>query len=218
MSNEPMKKSTKERLIEAAGQLFAEKGLKETTVRDICELAGANVAAVNYYFGDKEKLHEEVISYIVNRIKELPIESILEKIDSPEDRIHEFVRIMLLHRFSPMPSEWEGKLFAEHMIKSNGLVRSHIMERISKVQTIMIQIVAELLGPEATPEMIKLCSFSIISQFVFYFNMHAPHSPMPDESKIEMTSEVIDTIARHIADFSVAGIKRIKNKGAPAPL
>ncbi len=217
MSNEPIKKSTKERLIEAAGQLFAEKGLKETTVRDICELAGANVAAVNYYFGDKEKLHEEVISYIVNRIKELPIESILEKIDSPEDRIHEFVRIMLLHRFSPMPSEWEGKLFAEHMIKSNGLVRSHIMERISKVQTIMIQIVAELLGPDATTETIKLCSFSIISQFTFYFAMHAPHSPIPEENKIEMTSEAIEAIARHIADFSVAGIKRIKNKGAPAP-
>jgi AcrR family transcriptional regulator len=212
MSNEPTERSTKERLIEAAGKLFAEKRFKDTTVRDICELAGANVAAVNYYFGDKVKLHEEVISYIVNKIRELPIESILEKIDSPEDRLHELVRIMLLHRFSPKPSEWEGKLFAQHMIESNGLVRSHIIERIGKVQTIMMQIVSELLGPNATPEMIKLCSFSIISQFIFYFAMHAPHSPMPEESKIEMTSEAIDTIARHIADFSVAGIKRIKNR------
>ena len=214
MSNEPTEKSTKERLIEAAGQLFAEKGFKETTIRDICELAGANVAAVNYYFGDKDKLHEEVISYIVNKIKEIPLESILEKIDLPEGRLHELVRIMLLHRFSPMPSEWEMRLFAQHMIKSDGLVRSHIIERIGKVQTIMMQIVAELLGPEATPEMIKLCSFSIISQFTFYFAMHAPQSPMPEENKIEMTSEAIDTIARHIADFSVAGIKRIKNKEA----
>ena len=63
-----IEQSTKKRLIEAAGSLFADKGFKETTVRDICEQAGANVAAVNYHFGDKEKLYGEVINLIIKML------------------------------------------------------------------------------------------------------------------------------------------------------
>src|SRR5262245_23644582 len=52
---------TRERILEAAGELFAERGFEGTTVRDICQAAGANVAAVNYYFRDKERLYTEAV-------------------------------------------------------------------------------------------------------------------------------------------------------------
>src|SRR3954468_6586493 len=50
---------TKARLLEAAGEEFAEKGFECATVRSICQRAGANLAAVNYHFGDKERLYVE---------------------------------------------------------------------------------------------------------------------------------------------------------------
>ena len=52
---------TKARLLEAAGEEFAEKGFELARVRAICERAGANLAAVNYHFGDKEQLYVEVL-------------------------------------------------------------------------------------------------------------------------------------------------------------
>src|ERR1017187_4978540 len=54
---------TRRQLFEAAGAVFAEAGSRETTVREICRRAGANVAAVNYHFGDKETLYLEVLRY-----------------------------------------------------------------------------------------------------------------------------------------------------------
>ena len=52
---------TKARLLEAAGEEFAEKGFELARVRAICERAGANLAAINYHFGDKEQLYVEVL-------------------------------------------------------------------------------------------------------------------------------------------------------------
>src|SRR5688572_30958106 len=52
---------TKTRLLEAAGEIFAEFGYRAATVRQICDKARANVAAVNYYFGDKEQLYLAVL-------------------------------------------------------------------------------------------------------------------------------------------------------------
>ncbi len=53
--------STRDRIVEAAGVLFARRGFEATTIRDICQAAGANVAAVNYYFRDKERLYIEAV-------------------------------------------------------------------------------------------------------------------------------------------------------------
>ena len=54
---------TRNRLLNAAGEVFAEKGFKSATVRAICDRAGANIAAVNYHFGDKEHLYSEVLRF-----------------------------------------------------------------------------------------------------------------------------------------------------------
>ena len=60
--------STRERLIAAAGAVFARDGFQRAGVRDICGLAGANVASVKYYFGNKEGLYRETI---LQGVKEL---------------------------------------------------------------------------------------------------------------------------------------------------
>jgi AcrR family transcriptional regulator len=56
-----MTDDTKNRLLEAAGQVFSEKGYELATVREICDRAEANVASVNYYFGDKQRLYTDAV-------------------------------------------------------------------------------------------------------------------------------------------------------------
>ncbi len=52
--------STKERILGAAEALFAQRGFDGASLRQLTSSAGVNLAAVNYHFGSKEKLVEEV--------------------------------------------------------------------------------------------------------------------------------------------------------------
>ena len=52
--------STKERILSAAERLFAERGFAETSLREVTSRADVNLAAVNYHFGSKSNLVNEV--------------------------------------------------------------------------------------------------------------------------------------------------------------
>src|SRR6185295_8023939 len=53
--------TTRQQLLEAAGQIFAQKGFDRTTGKEICDRAGANAAAINYYFQGMEGLYQAVV-------------------------------------------------------------------------------------------------------------------------------------------------------------
>jgi AcrR family transcriptional regulator len=56
-----MNLTTRERLLQAATRLFADNGYRGASVRDICNLAGANPGAVSYHFGGKRQLYRAVL-------------------------------------------------------------------------------------------------------------------------------------------------------------
>lgn len=60
LSSSHTDENTRKRVLEAATELFATKGYNRTSIREICQLAEANVAAVHYHFNDKASLYREV--------------------------------------------------------------------------------------------------------------------------------------------------------------
>src|ERR1700676_2168363 len=75
---------TRDKLIEAAGYVFAERGYRAATIREISRRAGANVAAVNYTFGDKMGLYTEVLRHSVRAAQTAAMSAALDTGLSPE--------------------------------------------------------------------------------------------------------------------------------------
>src|SRR5947199_10001720 len=65
-------RDTRQRLLEAAGEVFAERGFRDATTQEICRRADANIAGVHYHFGDKEELYRTVIQYAEERTAQRP--------------------------------------------------------------------------------------------------------------------------------------------------
>lgn len=55
-------RSTAERIVKVATRVFAEKGYEGTSTKEICRLAGVNLAAIHYHFKSKENLYKHIIS------------------------------------------------------------------------------------------------------------------------------------------------------------
>lgn len=101
-------------IIETAEKLFAAKGFDGTSVRDIADAAGINVAMISYYFGSKEKLMEALfevkIGKVQMRVEELlkdtsitPIEKVYILVDEHIERVmksQQFYRIMICEQAS----------------------------------------------------------------------------------------------------------------------
>jgi AcrR family transcriptional regulator len=99
-------RDTRERLIEAAGRLFADYGFKKVTVRDIVAAAHANIAAVNYHFGDKLGLYREVVEAAIAAQETTTRESREAGEGLPADeRLRSFIRIFV-GRAMKHPQSW----------------------------------------------------------------------------------------------------------------
>ena len=85
-------RSTRAIVLEAAGKVFAERGFAEATSKEICERAGTNGAAVNYYFGGKEGLYEEVLIEAHRQMLSLEdLNMIIASEAAPEEKLRVFL-------------------------------------------------------------------------------------------------------------------------------
>lgn len=93
-------------ILEAAGRVFAERGFSDVTGKEICERANVNSAAVNYYFGGKEKLYAAVLREAHRQLlSQDDINKIAESDSPPEEKLRAFIA-RLVHTASASADLW----------------------------------------------------------------------------------------------------------------
>jgi TetR/AcrR family transcriptional regulator, regulator of cefoperazone and chloramphenicol sensitivity len=198
---------TREKLIEAAAKVFAERGFYKATIREICRRAGANVAAVNYTFGDKLGLYTEVLRDSVRASELARITAALNAAASPEEIVRTMIRVRLQSLCGSDRSDSAFQILMHEFSQPTPAMKRMIEEAMRPVYERTLRAVAEIIGRPPEDEKTKLCHNSIIGQVVFYKISRPMLSQLQPE--IKLTPEQLERIAEHIADFSLTYLKSI---------
>src|SRR4051794_25089123 len=97
---------TRAKLLQAAGQVFAEVGYHAATIRKICARAGTNIALVNYHFRDKLGLYTEVLRQSVCADQLEAVRTLLSQGAPPEDILRAVVRARLQSVYGGDRPDW----------------------------------------------------------------------------------------------------------------
>ena len=195
---------TRTRLIEAAGEVFAEKGFQAATVREICSRAGANLAAVNYYFGDKKRLYVEVVGYAhrglsAHFVPPSPPDA------PPAERLRQFIdqSLVSLEQDEEGPA-WGRRLMMREMSEPTEACATLVDQYVRPKAEALRQILAELLPPGTSEVEGHLIAYSIVGQCLF----HRLHRPVIAILLGEDTDRTLDVsrVADHITRFTLAAL------------
>lgn len=198
---------TRQRLLEAAGECFAEMGFRGASVRDICARAGANVAAVKYHFGDKERLYSEVLRYAhVCAIDKYPPDGGLPAGTPAKQRLHGFVKSFLLRILDEGRPAWHGKIMSREMAEPTAAMDELVERQIRPQFSCLFGLVKELVGARVSESTIRHCCNSVVGQCLFY-HFGRPVAERLSGERFGMKD--VDALAEHITRVSLAGLRAV---------
>jgi AcrR family transcriptional regulator len=203
-------KTTKS-LLAAASVVFAEKGYRDATIPEICKLAGANVAAVNYHFGDKETLYKEAWRHSVSEsLKAHPPDGGVSNSAPSKERLRGQVAA-LLHRIADENNK-EFLFVQKELANPTGLLDEVTQEELRPLYEKIETLVRELLGPSASNMEVQFCVISIIGQCIN--PMVAIKGRKRNRENKDFPPEVddIEAYSNHVVKFSLGGIRTIRDE------
>ncbi|OQY03968.1 MAG: hypothetical protein B6I22_10445 [Desulfobacteraceae bacterium 4572_123] len=203
-------KETRSRILGCACEIFAEKGYQTAKVADICQLAGANVAAVNYYFGDKATLYTEAWQQAFKKCSELALPDVTGT--SPEEQLRIHIH-SLLQNFTDQSDRGQfTRLYLMELTNPTGLIHNIWHELIEPRRQIILEVIRSIMETKADDEAVFFCEMSIISQ------CRALMTTRPSDMEYMLgqpiSSDLIMRLADHITRFSLAGIKAVVKRKA----
>ena len=147
-------RSTRAVVLEAAGKVFAERGFAEATSKEICERAGTNGAAVNYYFGGKEGLYEEVLIEAHQQMLSLEdLNRIITSEATPEEKLRVFLKHII--RTAMNASElWGIRIFLRELASPSPFVPKFITTAVFPKSQKLRELIRDITGlPPDSPAM-----------------------------------------------------------------
>ncbi len=199
---------TKNKLLEAACKVFAEKGYKNTKVADICNLAGANVASVNYYFGDKTTLYAEAWRYAYHKFACLP--PAIPPEGTPEEQLRSLITTLMENYLEKGGKGYFTRLYMMELANPTGLIKDAWHELIEPRRQKLLGIIRKIIGPDADPEDVIFCEMSIINQCRVLLTIS--RSDLEYLLGQPVSPDLVERLADHIFKFSLAGIKAIAHE------
>lgn len=195
------------KLLDAAGRVFADKGFAQATVREIVAQAGMkNIAAINYYFGDKAALYEAALRHAFHcRIPEAMQAPPWKSDMSPADKLRDLIRVIVERMVAPT-EDWRMRFLLREMQNPSAAGANLVRDFIRPIYQLIWSVLREIV-PDVDQRKLHLLSFSIVGQ-CFYHKVARSviRLVVGDEEQATYTPE---RIADHVAEFSLRALQQM---------
>ena len=204
-----------DRLVDSAEELFCERGFKGTSIRDIAADAGCNIASVNYYFGSKEKLYQEVWHRHLIPMRDARIASINNVMSQVgarpdiEDLLRSFADTFVGSMVDTNITSRLSKLMAREYIDSH-LPTSMFVDEVMKPTINAMHVALMKTCPDLDESKIPLIVFSIVGQLVHLVHVTTMFEQGGEDLDIPILD--LDEAINHIVKFSASGIRAYTKK------
>jgi AcrR family transcriptional regulator len=198
--------ATKNRLLDAAGAIFAEVGYERARIRDITARAHANVSAIKYHFGGKFQLYEAAIAYWVEKQGSPPPVGASAAQGDAEEQLRAFVAKFVGKLLDSGKPAWHSRMMAREMADPTAVLDAMVASTFMPTAGRLRKIVTELAGPGCSKMVVERAMLSVFAQCLIYVNSR----PILDRVFPDHTGTYdVAAISEHIATFSIAGMKAI---------
>lgn len=198
---------TRTRLLAAAREVFAQHGFQGATIREICRRATANVAAVNYHFGNKDGLLAEALNFAP--LEALRVANAKAGI-CPEMRLRLFIRDFMHMLLDENGASPQCRIMARELADPTPALDQIVREAIAPLHEFLGGLVREIVGGKAGEAELRYCVRSIFGQCLYYRHSYPVLQRLHPE--LHYDNKEIEAIAAHIADFSLNSLKHFGKK------
>ncbi len=202
-------KKVRDRLLDSAEELFCEHGFSGASIRDIAASADCNIASVNYYFGGKEKLYQEIWRRHLITMRDARISSINKVMsqNSGKPQLEDLIKSFAEAFIGPLMDENKArrlnKLMAREWIDHHLPVDMFLDDIITPTLNAMRNALVKIC-PGIDESKIPFVVLSIVGQLLHVLHVKAIFQQMDEAAlpKFDL-AQVID----HVVEFSTAGIQ-----------
>jgi AcrR family transcriptional regulator len=202
----PASADTRQRLIDAAATLFADRGFQNVTVRQICASSNANVAAVNYHFGDKAGLYRAVVTFAIQIM--LETNELSQRAGdglSPEEQLRSFVRVFVSRLTGEGPNAWIHRLMAREMERPTEVLDQVMLQVLKPRIEYLCGVVGAIMQLAPSDPRVLRCVTSLQVQCL----VAARPVPKPIARSLGTGLHDLEAMIQHIIDFSLGGMQAI---------
>ena len=200
---------TRKKIVEAACQVFDEKGYQDATHAEICRISGANIAAVNYHFGSKDGLYQATWKHLVDNAAETyPVGGGVPS-DAPfEERLRGHISAIVKKITDPRLRPLHRIRFME-LAHPTGLLDRSLAKPLGMCRRDADGLLRDFLGKKATKEEIELCALSILGPCLHLQQILHGNGLC---SAREYSPKDIERMVDHMVRFAVAGLGQLQGR------
>jgi AcrR family transcriptional regulator len=203
----PSDAETTERLLAAAGEVFAEVGFRGATLREICRRGRANIAAVNYYFRDKQQLYAAVLDRAVVAAGEGMALLAPDPADPPEEKLRHLIHGFFDNLLGEDRPVQLLRLMAHEAVEPTPALDLVVEKVVRPVTRILDAVLTELLGTAADAVLVRDCRGSVLSLCGDYYHS-AAFIQRVDHLDVHEPA-TIEHLAEHVFRFSLGAIRAL---------